>query len=139
MNKKYFVYKIQKQEGCDYTIGCGISLEELEATSMNEAIEQVIDLPDSWREDFKKMDKDEWHDYIHDTILDRIRCSSSKDEKEFNREFELEEINILEVSKVVDLIPLIKSKKEEVHLFLSKEKKSDEFKEYKRLKKKFEK
>lgn len=39
---KYLVCKKQKGEGCDYTIGCGMRFDFIEAASIEAAIERVV-------------------------------------------------------------------------------------------------
>lgn len=46
---KYLVCKKQKGEGCDYTIGCGMRYDFIEADSVDDAIEKTI-YPDGRRE-----------------------------------------------------------------------------------------
>jgi hypothetical protein len=39
---KYLVCEKQKGEGCDYTIGCGMRFDFIEADSIQDAIEQTV-------------------------------------------------------------------------------------------------
>lgn len=127
---RYFLLRRQKGEGCDYTIGCGLSFEEIEADSRKEAIEQVIDLPDDWE---NITDEDELHDMLGDTGLSNVEPG----------EFEMEEVVLFEVKEAIDLIPILKKKLFEVENHKShlrdKEREAAERAQYEKLKKKFEK
>ena len=44
---KYHLLR-EQSHGCDYTIGCGLAIDALDATSMSEAIEEAKGLLVSW-------------------------------------------------------------------------------------------
>lgn len=59
---KYLVCKKQKGEGCDYTIGCGMRFDFIEADSIQAAIERIV-FPDG---------KDEYSSLEGDNALEQI-------------------------------------------------------------------
>lgn len=129
MSKKYFLYKEQEGQGCDYTIGCGSSFEEVEANSLNDAIDQVVDLPDDWDQ---VEDEDELHDNICESGISMVKIDNCD---------RLNTIELYEISKVVDLIPILKAKLAEVDAVLdgnrAKAKEAAERAQFEKLKKKF--
>lgn len=40
---RYYLYETQTGEGCDYTIGCGLRMTPLEATTLEGAKQEVLD------------------------------------------------------------------------------------------------
>lgn len=131
---RYFVV-MRQNNGCDYTIGCGISIEELSAKNMDEAIEEVMDIP-NWKEDFENVDdgdfEDTFHDYVADSGLGMIQDSN---------EMRINECTILEVSTEKDIMPIMIKKLKELYAYknarLQKSADNAERIEYERLKKKF--
>ena len=67
--KSYYLCRKQFGEGCDYTIACGKNYEKLKATSMEEAIDEVVNIDiDAFKEfinDPEYCDGDE-SDYLSD-------------------------------------------------------------------------
>lgn len=126
---KYYLFRRQSGQGCDYTIGCGLSLERLSAKTKEEAIEEVIDLPDDWQE---IEDEDELHDILCDTGL------SDADPAGFRP---MSEVTLLEVASETDLLPILRAKLAEVNAL--KEKRAAQRQEeaeraqYEKLRKKF--
>lgn len=122
----------RQNNGCDYTIGCGISISELKASSMAEAIENAIDLDPNWKEKAKSAFAS---DYIDDMIADSALGYLS-------RENPIVKAEILAVVESVDLIPIIVAKLQEIDAFkdalLKETQEEKERDQYKRLKKKFE-
>ncbi|HLG27735.1 MAG TPA: hypothetical protein VI423_08115 [Paenisporosarcina sp.] len=131
MELKYYMVRRQNN-GCDYTIGCGISISELKASSMAEAIENAIDLDPNWKEKAKSAFAS---DYIDDMIADSALGYLS-------RENPIVKAEILAVVESVDLIPIIVAKLQEIDAFkdalLKETQEEKERDQYKRLKKKFE-
>jgi len=127
MSKKYYLYRKQKGEGCDYTIACGESLSLLSAKSMEEAIDEVINFPDL----SEINDEDELND---------VMCDSMSDVSD-NHGYDYAEIEILEVTSTKYLQPLIDAANKKVHALkesLSKKKvELAERQQYEKLKKKF--
>ncbi len=125
---RYFLLRRQKGAGCDYTIGCGLTFHEIDADNMDEAIEQVIDLPDDWE---SITDEDELSDMICDTGLSDVEPG----------EFEMDAVRLFEVSDSVNLIPILKKKLAEVEAhkasLQAKEQEEAERAQYEKLKKKF--
>ncbi len=124
MEDKYYVVKKQNG-GCDYTIGCGIRIEKLRAKSMQEAISEVMDLPEDWlqMEDINE-------EYLGNSIDDMLDY------------YNLTECKILKVSDEVDMLPIMKKEQikiKEVKSLAVKEKAEKEEREkYEALKLKFE-
>jgi hypothetical protein len=127
---KYYYIRRQSQ-GCDYTIGCGISVKEIRAKSKEEAIEKIIGLPDDWKE---------WDD---DSLHDNLCSSGLADVAEDAWERKICSAELIEVNNSIDLMPILKFKLKEIQDFRSERKKKaaeDEEKlQYEKLKKKFEK
>lgn len=130
---KFYVLK-QQDGGCDYTIGCGISFDELKAKNKKEAIEEVIALPDDWK------DYVDDHDYMTDIITD-----SGLPYADSNNERCLSGIWLLEVTHETDLFSILKKKHAEVEAFIDvegkklrlKHQEEAELAQYEALKKKF--
>jgi hypothetical protein len=108
---RYF-YIRRQSGGCDYTIGCGISVEELLADNMEDAIQEVIDLPNDWKSACEDGGEDNFDDYLHDMLAD----SGLGDILDRN-EFRIESGEILEVKNIVNMMPILKEKLQEVYAF----------------------
>lgn len=135
--KQFLVVKRQAGEGCDYTIGCGVKVELVQAESLHAAFFKVVDLRHDWeaslKEEIKNLEEsDEIEGFLHDwlTYLPPIEGESA-----------LSEIDIYEVTVSLDAIPLIKAVRTDVQLMMADVKRSSkedkEFKLYQELKKKF--
>lgn len=141
---KYFLYRRQSGEGCDYTIGCGSKLEQLEAISMAEAIDQVVGLTsENWKDDLVEDANSVDYsvdDYIHDIVMHETTHLGDVDPDSDRR---MEEITLYEVNDEVDMIPLMEAKLAELREFQKElDRQQDERREraqYEKLKKKFEK
>lgn len=136
--KKYFLYERQRGDGCDYTISCGSRLTMLSAKSMEEAIEEVIDLPeDVLQEILESGDEDRLHDFIYDSGLRRVI------EDKWNPNSVLTTCTILEVESEKDMMSILKFKLNELNKLRAtlQQKKLEEAEraQYENLKKKFEK
>jgi len=108
---RYF-YVRRQSEGCDYTIGCGISVEELAAKTMEEAIDLAIGLPDDWKSQCESGDEGDFDDNLHDMLAD----SGLGDILDRN-EFRIESGEILGVTQITDMMPILKNKLKEVYAF----------------------
>jgi hypothetical protein len=108
---RYF-YIRRQSGGCDYTIGCGISVEELSADNMEDAIKEVIDLPDDWKSQCEEGGEDNFDDNLHEMLAD---CGLG-DILDRN-EFRIESGEILEVKNIVNMMPILKEKLQEVYAF----------------------
>jgi hypothetical protein len=124
---KYF-YVREQGGGCDYTIGCGISVEEIRAKSLDEAIEKVVGLPEDWKEYCEE------DDYFCDSGIYEISSRAEERKIKYARLFE--------VNKVVDMIPILQKHLNEVEAYRAELKIKNaadaELKQYEKLKKKFE-
>ena len=132
---KYYLVRVQKGEGCDYTIGCGLDVTLLSAKNKEEAIQKVIGLPSDWKETFSE----DWEDEIYDT--------GYLGDAEPNRYQQIESVSLLEVNEEIDMMPILKAKLAEVrgHFQAIQDQKDLEAKEardlveFERLQKKFKK
>jgi len=136
---KYYLYKQQEGQGCDYTIGCGMVLEELEATTKEEAIEEIIGLEDDWKENIVKDAAKKGYS-IEDYINDYIICDSALSYVD-DDERSLEECVLLEVADEIDMMPKLTAVFNEIEKFKQEiEQQSSEKEErqqYEKLKKKY--
>lgn len=131
----YYCFKTQRGEGCDYSIDCGKQLKLLRAKTMEDAIKEVVDVPDGWKETIKAYidNNADVYDYIHEMNLDL-----------FTRDWnQISSCEILEVSNQVDLEQLIRAKQKEVNNYVKElqeaKKVSEEYQQYLKLKEKFKK
>ena len=140
---KYFLLREQAGQGCDYTIGCGITFEPLRANTMDEAITEVMGISDDWKTEILQGSKNTGYsvdDYIHDYIL----CGGSGlSDVEGNTERRMVTIRIYEVSNEVDMRPALTKRYDEIKAWQQelkcKEQEKAEYRQYEKLKKKFEK
>jgi len=132
---KYYLIRVQAEQGCDYTIGCGVDVTQISAKNLGEAIQKVVGVPSDWRSTFSEG----WEDYIYneghlgDAVIDRER--------------QIESVSLLEVNEEIDMMPILKAKLAEIksHFQYLRDEKDLEAKEardlaeFERLKKKFKK
>jgi len=141
---RYFVVKTQ-EGGCDYTIGCGISIEMLSATTMQKAIDEVIGLQDGWKEELQQefdaaKDKESFlQDARYDWAED-LSCVAASTEQRC--EYHIDGCYILAVADKVDIFDDMVEAKDEFNDFIDslraeidKEKRRAE---YEKMKKEFE-
>ena len=138
--KSYYVIRRQSA-GCDYTIGCGISVEQINAKNMEEAIEQAIELPADWEARALKAINDGKNcaDWINDNLI----CGSLLGNKSA-WEHKLKSVIIVEVTgKEVEVLPMVDKKYDEVMAFQKahevKAEEKEERKLLEKLKRKYEK
>jgi len=132
---KYYLIRVQAGQGCDYTIGCGLNVSHLRAKNKEDAIKEVIGLPDDWKESFSK----DWEDYMYDT--------GYLGDAEDDMERQIESVDLLEVNEEIDMMPILKAKLAEVKGHFQslqdqkdlKAKEARDLAEFERLKKKFKK
>ncbi len=132
-NKKQFLLVLEQEgNGCDYTIGCGISIQTIWADSKEGAIAEINSLPENWQ---AEIDEDgDCNDILCDTLADNISNDSER---------KCSSITLYEISSSTNMIPEIKKMVDEVNLYeknvQDKIKEKSELEQYKKLKKKFEK
>lgn len=134
--KTYLVVRRQGG-GCDYTIGCGISVGSFQAESMEAAERKIVDLDDDWKKQAKEAEDPLYY-------LDLcIRESSIFDVDPRNDCSECEEVSLYEISDSLDMVPILKEKLADINGF-KKELEAEatqarDLKEFERLKKKLRK
>lgn len=139
MSKRY--YYIRRQNGgCDYTIGCGISIQTIRASSKEEAIKKIIDLPDNWKQELKEWVDQEGGDVdgcYHDTIAD----SGMGDIMPDDYVTRISSAELIEVTDEIDMMPILRAKLAEAEAFRKElsdaQKEKAELEQYEKLKKKF--
>lgn len=140
--KKHFIYVRTQESGCDYTIGCGISLEDIYADSKEDAIKQIIALSDSWKEDLREWIKQEDGDIdgcYHDTMVD-TGLTDVMDDPYVTKPNNLYVLEIADSFSMIGILKLKLRAAEDFKAELLKEaKESSEKEQYEKLKKKFEK
>jgi len=131
---KYMVLQIQKGKGCNYTIGCGTRVFWLDAKSKDEAIKEVLDLPDNWKDLVHECGSPE------ELIINKCSSLSCVDPSKY---YQFEEIMLIEVSDQIDMIPILKKEFDNICNyyveFYDKKLEEAELKELERLRKKFNK
>jgi hypothetical protein len=131
MAVRKYLYIREQNGGCDHTIGCGIDIEEIEAESLEDAIEQVINFTD----DYKDLDDGQLSDQLCDSGLSGV--------SEDAWEYKIVAARLIEISSSTNMMPILKAKLAEVNDFRNerknKAKDAEELKQYEKLKKKFEK
>lgn len=134
---KTFLYIRRQDKGCDYTIGCGISVSYIKADSKEEAIKKIIDLPDNWKEELEEWIKegDDIEDCYHDTIADSGLGYIMSDE--YNS---INSATLIEIVDEIDMMPILEEKFAEAEAFkkglMNKANEDAELKQYEKLKKK---
>src|SRR5574343_96266 len=129
---KFVSYQQQEGYGCDYSIGCGMRTEVIEANSLEKALDKILKLPDNW-------DEIENPDSFHDRVI--IEAASRVLDRE--RENQLAQWKLYQIAEEeVDLMTLVEKEKQLLDSQLEKIKtnikdKEDKLK-YEKLKKKFE-
>lgn len=133
--KTYLFYR--KQEGgCDYTIGCGQTIDVFQASSMEEAVEKIVGPDIDWRK--KALESKYGHDsYLSDYL--HSRYLSNADDNPDN-DCSCSKMFLYEVSAEQDILSILKQKIVEVKAFGKeldqKEQEREELAQYERLKKK---
>jgi hypothetical protein len=137
MSKKY-LYIRRQSGGCDYTIGCGISIQEIHASSREDAIQKIINIPDDWQDQFQEHNnniEDYSHAYISDSGLIDVR-NDKYDEG-------ISGATLIEISDEIEMLPILSAKLDEMKAVISEIKnkahEDDERKLYEKLQKKFNK
>jgi len=108
---RYFLLRRQIG-GCDYTIGCGISFEELSAKTREEARLEITGLHTGWQEKVRQMPVDK-EDYIHDNLI----CETYLKDIAPDNEQKISEMFLYEVAEEIDCLPLLESAYAEIEQF----------------------
>ena len=120
--------------GCDYTIGCGISVSSFQAESMEAAKLKIVDLEEDWKKQAREA-KDPL--YYLDLC---IRESHIFDVDPRNDCTACEEIDLYEISGSFDMVPILKEKLADINSFKreleTEAAQARDLKEFERLKKK---
>lgn len=134
---KTYLYIRRQENGCDYTIGCGVSIRQIRASSKEEAIKKIIDLPENWKQELKDWIAEDgdidgcYHDTIADSALGDIMDGDNP----------ITSAELIEVSDEIDMMPLLEAKLAEAEAFKKElsdaQKEKAELEQYEKLKKKF--
>ena len=135
---KKFIYIRRQTNGCDYTIGCGISATVIMAESKDEAIKKIINVDDTWKEDFKQNFED---GCLEDFFYDYVAGSGLIDLHNDN-DFKISSAFLYEISDETNMIPVLYSSLKKLTDFkdnlLKQAEEKSERAQYEKLKKKFE-
>lgn len=120
--------------GCDYTIGCGISVSSFQAESMEAAKQKIVDLEEDWKKQAREAEDPLYY-------LDLcIRESHIFDVDPRNDCTACEEIDLYEISGSFDMVPILKEKLADINSFKreleTEAAQARDLKEFERLKKK---
>lgn len=141
MQKEYLLIRRQYSSGCDYTIGCGVTVTRISASSLEDALQKLIKLPEDWKQQLENAkDQDQ-----RERILESLVSGQSNfliDTDDSSERF-CAEIDLYEVSSSSNVFPILQGKLKEIRDFEKElqQKEVDEIerKQFERLKKKFEK
>lgn len=139
MSKEYY-YIRRQSAGCDYSIGCGVSIGRISASSKEEAIERIIGLSAEWEKEYRAAVKNgkDAEDYYSDLIASTGLYTVSP-----NKENSIFHAQLLEVVSDTDILPILEAKLLEISSLkdslLKEEQEKFERKQYEKLKKKFDK
>lgn len=123
---KKFLLVIRQSSGCDYTIGCGVSVYEMSAESMKEAIVRATGMSNDWKSEIEDYDEDDLYDWQRETLLHDLESEN-----------DIISIDLIEVGEEVDLIPILEKWKKEVDEFKEQKKEAAEKELYNKLHKKY--
>lgn len=120
--------------GCDYTIGCGISVSSFQAESMEDAERKIVDLEEDWKKQAREAEDPFYY-------LDLcIRESHIFDVDPRNDCSACEEIELYEISDSLDMVPILREKLNNINAFKRELEaevvKARDLAEFERLKKK---
>lgn len=131
---KKFLYIREQDGGCDYTIGCGISIQAIEAASKEEAIYKIIGLGDDWKEEIREYFKTE-------RTISSYLCETGLYDVQDHIDNRISNAYLIEVSEETPMIDILNDKLREVNDFknelLKKSDEDSEKEQYEKLKKKF--
>jgi len=137
---KKFIYIRRQNNGCDYTIGCGISIKFIEAVSKKDAIKKIKNIDDTWKEYLQQAFEDgdlevSFNEYISESGLrDAMNDKSAG--------YIADEAYLYEILSETDMMPVLRDTLKEMSdfkdkLFKQAEEKAERI-QYEKLKKKFE-
>lgn len=127
---KTFLLIKQQDNGCDYTIGCGVTVSLFKAESMEAAKKKLINLDDNWKKECQNNDNS--IDFLlHEGLISYVNEES---------DFCCTEIELYEVSDSFNMIPLLKEKTAEIEAYQKQLEEEEitahDIKEFERLKNK---
>lgn len=134
--KTYLLYR-EQEGGCDYTIGCGLSVSTIRANSMEEAIAKVVGTKD-WKKE--ALEDESYEDFLDELVHDTYLLNANE-----NRDNDRAccEMTLYEVSEKKNMLPLLRKKLADIKEFREsldqKAQSEHELKEFERLKKKLKK
>jgi len=138
---KYILIEEQPPgSGCDYSIGCGIRVTDLRAKTMEEAVKEVIDIEDDWKEFVDELEHEDDFCDLFCTQFDSLNRVPS-DKADYPESWQISDCYILEVSETKNMIEMLRNKRREIedHIEKAKEKlaKDRRRQEFEKLKKEF--
>lgn len=135
MNKKTFLLYRKQDGGCDYTIGCGMSLSVIRASSMEEAIEIVAGTKKDWKKE--ALESESYEDYLDEMTHATYLLNASEDP---DNDCACSTMILYEMADSRDILPILRAKLAEIDSFQEsldqKVQQEQELKEFERLKKK---
>ena len=141
---RYFLYREQESEGCDYSIACGQVLCGLSATTKEDAIKEVIGLGDGELERIVKeheANPDHLDDVLHDLPYEAGYLGDGDMSRKNERK--MASVILYEVNEETDVLPLLQAKFKEIQDLRdglrAKATEVAERKAYEKMKTKFEK
>lgn len=94
--KKYIAILTQKDSGCDYTIGCGITTVNFEAENIKSAASKLIDIVrDNYTTEEHRLSKINFHEIIETFEVDLDKWYKIIDEEKAEQIKEQEVLNEL--------------------------------------------
>lgn len=139
---KFFLLREQKGSGCDYSIGCGLTFEELRSTNQADALKEISGLSDNWKDEIIKGAANTGYsigDYIHDYVISNSGLSDVASDDDGPH---VDRITLFAVAETWDITSTLKGLLAEVKSFESEfhqhEKEKAERAQYEALKKKYD-
>lgn len=140
MQKEYLLIRRQYSSGCDYTIGCGVTVTHISASSLEDALQKLIQLPEDWKQQLENAKNQDEREYIMESLLHGKSCLLIDTDDNDNERF-CAEIDLYEIASSTNLFPILQEKLKEIREFdktlEQKEAENRERREFERLKKKF--
>jgi hypothetical protein len=110
MTKKFLVCKKQQSKGCDYTIGCGMTYEYINADSVEDAIEKTV-YPDG-KDEISSIEGDDGENLVDILIIpsDYVHTVDMESEIELIEQIKKQEQEQAEKESELALLEKLKKK-----------------------------